>query len=300
MASGGIAVRAPMRDGIPAESTTRRVQPAVALLRTLDTVAARLSAPRTIRDVAALVGTTAMAALDADATTVLIRTRERRRLVRAYDAGLSDAAQRYVARVEMESSGVLAQAARHGRPLYLHGLREASQHGRSNLAELADIGDSLAAVPILWNKRLLGLLVVGWCSTLTFPVETRAFLGVLGTQCGLALAIEARRRGAGQDVAPVGSNDLRLDARHQRVLIGGRPVRLTSSEFRLLSLLAEDPGRPRTRHEIVRHLWESEPVGSERICDTHVRNLRVKIERDPSRPARLVTVRGIGYALRPD
>jgi hypothetical protein len=290
-----------MMDVIPAESSARiRVPPSAALLRTLDSVAARLSAPRTMREMAALVGTAAMAALDAEATAVLVQARERRRLVRAYDAGLSDAAQRHIAAVEMGSSGPLAQAARVRRPLYLHGLREKPARRRASLDELATIGDSLAAVPIVWNERALGLLVLGWSSTLKFPAESRAFLGVLGTQCGLALAIEARRLGGVPELAPRGSNELRLDPRHQRVLIGGRPVRLTSSEFRVLSLLAEDPGRPRTRREIVRCLWESDSVGSERTCDTHVRNLRVKIERDPSRPARLVTVRGIGYALRPD
>ena len=49
----------------------------------------------------------------------------------------------------------------------------------------------------------------------------------------------------------------------------------------------------------MRHLWDSDYVGDQRACDTHVSNLRVKIERDPSSPERLVTVRGVGYKLMP-
>jgi two-component system response regulator RegX3 len=51
--------------------------------------------------------------------------------------------------------------------------------------------------------------------------------------------------------------------------------------------------------EIMRHLWESAFVGDTRNVDVHVRNLRRKIEHDAARPERLVTVRGVGYQLRP-
>ena len=82
-------------------------------------------------------------------------------------------------------------------------------------------------------------------------------------------------------------------------MAGDRDVRLTPSEIRLLLFLAEEPGRPRTRKDILRHLWRTEHVVDERACDAHVSNLRRKIERDPSHPQRLVTVRSVGYALKP-
>jgi DNA-binding response OmpR family regulator len=47
----------------------------------------------------------------------------------------------------------------------------------------------------------------------------------------------------------------------------------------------------------MQHLWQSTYVGDERACDAHVSNLRRKIERDPSRPERIVTVPGFGYKL---
>ncbi len=91
---------------------------------------------------------------------------------------------------------------------------------------------------------------------------------------------------------------LRLDLLGQTLVVDGRVVDVTPSEFRILALLARQPDRAVSRREIVEHLWRSQHVGDERTCDVHVKNLRRKIERDPARPERLVTVRGVGYMLR--
>ncbi|MDX6410738.1 MAG: two-component system, OmpR family, alkaline phosphatase synthesis response regulator PhoP [Gaiellaceae bacterium] len=91
--------------------------------------------------------------------------------------------------------------------------------------------------------------------------------------------------------------DLELDLAAHDARIDGIRVHLTPSEFRLVALLATAPGRAFSRAELVRHLWETEYTGGERAVDAHVVNLRRKLERDPAEPRRLVTVRGIGYAL---
>ena len=93
--------------------------------------------------------------------------------------------------------------------------------------------------------------------------------------------------------------NLELDLVRHRVRVDGREVELTPSELSLLSLLAGAPDRVFTRREIMQHLWNSTFVGSERACDIHVSNLRKKIERDPARPERLLTVRSAGYKLVP-
>ena len=90
-----------------------------------------------------------------------------------------------------------------------------------------------------------------------------------------------------------------LDLARHRVEVDGATVQLTPTEFRLVSLLASDPERVFSREEIMRHLWQSAFVGDTRNVDVHVRNVRRKIERDPPQPERLVTVRGVGYQLRP-
>ena len=90
---------------------------------------------------------------------------------------------------------------------------------------------------------------------------------------------------------------LMLDLARHEVAVDGRPVRVTPSELKLLALLAREPDRVYTRRELMEHLWESEYVGDERACDTHVANLRRKIEADPANPTRIVSVRGVGYKL---
>ena len=104
-------------------------------------------------------------------------------------------------------------------------------------------------------------------------------------------------RGDEEGVRAVGG--LVFDLPRHRVEVDGEPVQLTPTEFRLLSMLASAPERVISREEIMRHLWESAFIGDPRNVDVHVRNLRRKIERDPSEPQRLVTIRGVGYQLRP-
>jgi two-component system response regulator RegX3 len=90
---------------------------------------------------------------------------------------------------------------------------------------------------------------------------------------------------------------LTLDLVRYGAQVDGRAVNLTRSEFKLLALLAGQPERVFSRREIMQHLWESSYVGDQRACDIHVSNIRRKIERDPARPERLLTVRGVGYRL---
>jgi two-component system response regulator RegX3 len=90
---------------------------------------------------------------------------------------------------------------------------------------------------------------------------------------------------------------VRLDLGLRQVVIDERPVYLTTSQFKLLALLTEEPGRIVTRREIMHRLWDSSHAGDEHVCDVHVSNLRHKIERDPRNPERIVTVRGMGYRL---
>jgi two-component system response regulator RegX3 len=92
---------------------------------------------------------------------------------------------------------------------------------------------------------------------------------------------------------------LQIDLGRHEVLVDGERVHLTLSEFKVLSLLAEQPESIVSRRELMQHLWASEHVGDEHACEVHISNLRRKIERDPTQPQRLVTVRGMGYKLVP-
>jgi two-component system response regulator RegX3 len=92
---------------------------------------------------------------------------------------------------------------------------------------------------------------------------------------------------------------LQIDLSRHEVRVDGDRVHLTLSEFKVLALLAEQPDAVVSRKELMQHLWASEHVGDEHACEVHISNLRRKIERDPSQPQRLVTVRGMGYKLVP-
>jgi DNA-binding response OmpR family regulator len=90
---------------------------------------------------------------------------------------------------------------------------------------------------------------------------------------------------------------LRLDITRHSATIDGKPLPLTRSEFRLVTLLASEPERVFTRDELIKHLWQSDFVGDRRAIDVHISNLRRKLETDPRHPQRLITVRGVGYKL---
>jgi len=88
-----------------------------------------------------------------------------------------------------------------------------------------------------------------------------------------------------------------LDMRAGAVRRGDMEIHLTVTEYRLLCELASPPGRVRSRQSLLESVWDRGFFGDERIVDVHIRRLRTKVERDPSQPDVVVTVRGLGYRL---
>jgi len=93
-------------------------------------------------------------------------------------------------------------------------------------------------------------------------------------------------------------NGIRLDPENHTVSISNRKVNLTPSEFDLLNLFMNAPGRVFSRSEILERLTGSTYEGVERTIDVHIRNLRMKIEADPSKPIYIETIFGIGYKFK--
>lgn len=93
--------------------------------------------------------------------------------------------------------------------------------------------------------------------------------------------------------------DITVDADGHQVTVSGREVALTPTEFSILLFLAERPGRVASRLQLVNASLGEAYIGYERSIDTHVSNLRKKIEDDPAKPRRLQTVYGVGYRLVP-
>ncbi len=89
--------------------------------------------------------------------------------------------------------------------------------------------------------------------------------------------------------------DIRLDKESHIVTVNKKPINLTPSEFDLLQVLMSAPGRVFSRSELLLKLQGTTFEGVERTIDVHVRNLRTKIETDPSKPVYIETVFGVGY-----
>jgi DNA-binding response OmpR family regulator len=97
--------------------------------------------------------------------------------------------------------------------------------------------------------------------------------------------------------APVVVGDLAIDPSRRHVTVAGRAVDLTPTEFDLLLVLAQHPGRVFTRMELLDRVQGYAFEGYERTVDAHVKNLRQKIEPDPKEPRYVLTVYGVGYKL---
>jgi len=93
-------------------------------------------------------------------------------------------------------------------------------------------------------------------------------------------------------------DNVRLDQRLREVTLDGEPVRLTFSEFELLSCLLSRPGRLFNRQELLRSIWGDSAYRDPRAIDVHIRHLREKLEQRPEEPSLILTVRGAGYRFR--
>lgn len=91
--------------------------------------------------------------------------------------------------------------------------------------------------------------------------------------------------------------DLTIDPIERRVFVRNREVRLTPTEFKLLHILARQPGRIFTHEQIMSEVWDLDERRQIHNLRVYMRLLRNKIESDPTRPARIVTALGVGYRL---
>lgn len=89
--------------------------------------------------------------------------------------------------------------------------------------------------------------------------------------------------------------DLVIDVNERRTYKGSKEVELTHTEFDLLTFLASNAGKVLSREKILNSIWGYEYPIETRVIDVHIRNLRRKIETQPSRPYYILAVPGIGY-----
>ncbi len=160
-------------------------------------------------------------------------------------------------------------------------------------------GERTAAMPIVMLTarddeldKLLGL-ELGADDYLTKPFSPRELVA----RVRAVLRRADRPVGAG-DIVSVG--DLTLDVPRMRTEVAGRTVDLTPTEFTLLATLARQPGRIFTRSQLLDALHGIAFESYERAIDSHVKNLRRKLEPEPRQPRYVLTVYGVGYRLADD
>ncbi|WJZ01551.1 response regulator transcription factor [Corynebacterium freiburgense] len=112
------------------------------------------------------------------------------------------------------------------------------------------------------------------------------------------------RRGGESEPEQVSSDVLhagrvRMDVERHTVAVAGTPVNLPLKEFDLLEYLLRNAGRVLTRSQLIDRVWGADYVGDTKTLDVHVKRLRSKIEKEPSNPQHLITVRGLGYKFEP-
>jgi len=105
-----------------------------------------------------------------------------------------------------------------------------------------------------------------------------------------------RRMGDYQSLSDlVEMGELTVSLGEKRIFLRGKAVETTPNEFRLLATLVRYPGRTWTRDELVEEVLGMDFLGNDRTIDTHIKNLRQKIEDDPRQPVYIKTVYGLGY-----
>jgi len=142
--------------------------------------------------------------------------------------------------------------------------------------------------------KLLGL-ELGADDYLTKPFSPRE----------LVARVRAVLRRADASVEPataeiIRAGDLTLDLPRMRADLAGRSVDLTATEFQLLAALARQPGRIFTRSQLLDAVHGVAFESYERAIDTHIKNIRRKLEPDPRRPIHVLTVYGVGYRFVDD
>jgi two-component system alkaline phosphatase synthesis response regulator PhoP len=155
---------------------------------------------------------------------------------------------------------------------------------------------ALADVPIIMltarseeTDRLIGL-ELGADDYVTKPFSPREV-------AARVRAVLRRARGRAQPSGVVRVGDLEVDLTRRGVTVGGEPVPLTPTEFDLLAVMARNPGRPFTRAQLMDLVYDVAYAGYDRAIDSHIKNLRRKIEPDPREPRYVLTVYGVGYKM---
>ncbi|MFJ8794455.1 response regulator transcription factor [Streptomyces sp. NPDC102462] len=162
---------------------------------------------------------------------------------------------------------------------------------RGGAPDTADIPVLMLTARSAEDDLLLGL-ELGADDYLTKPYSPRELMARIRT----VLRRSGRGVGVREDPA-VRAGGVSVDPVRHEVRCDGVPVECTPAEFQILLAMAAEPERVFSRRQLLQATRGFDRASTERAVDVHIMNLRRKIEADPRRPARLLTVFGVGYKL---
>jgi len=144
--------------------------------------------------------------------------------------------------------------------------------------------------------RVVGL-EVGADDYLTKPFSMRELMARVKAQLRRARLMreELGNQNAAALQEKLSFDNLVINQTRREVILNEKPLRLKPKEYELLLFLAEHKGQMLSREFILERVWGWDYIGDSRTVDVHVRWLRQKIEVEPARPVRIITVRGGGY-----
>jgi two-component system, OmpR family, response regulator RegX3 len=132
-------------------------------------------------------------------------------------------------------------------------------------------------------------LELGADDYVTKPYSTRELLA------RIRAVMRRRVETEDDDEAVLEAGSVRMDVERHTVSVDGAPVAMPLKEFELLELLLRNSGRVLTRGQLIDRVWGVDYFGDTKTLDVHIKRIRSKIEKSPSEPVMLVTVRGLGY-----
>jgi two-component system, OmpR family, response regulator RegX3 len=247
-------------------------------------------------------------------TSAIARERDRTEWPRVLLVG-DDDNQTLALALGLEREGLAVTAIRDGRDAFgvfdaVHPdiiLLEANPSGSSGVdlcRQLRDRGVETPIIIVSSRDDEVDVVVgieVGADDYLTKPLRIRELVARIGAQLRRAqlrqLEADTPADDSSRPGATLSASGIVMDPARHEVTVRGHEVDLPLREFQVLRELLANAGRVVTRDELLERVWGLEYEGDPRIVATLIGRLRARVERDPDRPAYIVTIRGVGYRL---
>ena len=155
----------------------------------------------------------------------------------------------------------------------------------------ANIGIILLTAKTQENDKIIGLKS-GADDYITKPFSVNELLARIEAVCRRVEMMKSARTERTDEIT---SGEYVLSIKKRSLFENGNQIELSQIEFQILELLLSNSGKTFERSEILEYAWGDRFYGDDKVVDVNIRRLRIKVEKNPSSPEHLITVRGKGY-----